>query len=90
MVSQAIDYVSNYCLNSENVQQADIKEELEDMLDEEFDTICEDDSPSGVYINLPNAFTDVFLCPLCIFQMLHKYYLSSFKYLGKEIWKHLF
>jgi len=45
---QCVDYMTQYCLNEPNVQISDIQEALEDIMDEEFDTMCEDNSPSEI------------------------------------------
>ncbi|XP_025836144.1 uncharacterized protein LOC112906377 [Agrilus planipennis] len=47
-ISESIDYMAKYCLCEENVQINDIAEALEDILDEEFNTICEDGSPKEI------------------------------------------
>lgn len=41
------DYVFNYCTKNENVDESEIAEILNDIIDEEFDTICEDNSVNG-------------------------------------------
>lgn len=41
------DYVYNYCIQNENVTPNEIGEILNEILDEEFDTICEDNSVRG-------------------------------------------
>lgn len=41
-----IDHICNYCFTCNNIQAEDILDELEEILDEEFNTICEDDSPN--------------------------------------------
>lgn len=43
-----MNYMVQYCLNEQNAQIDDINEALEDLLDEEFNTICEDNSPKEV------------------------------------------
>lgn len=45
VVAQCVDYITQFCLNEPNLQVSDIREALEDIMDEEFDTICEDNSP---------------------------------------------
>ncbi|KAK4876504.1 hypothetical protein RN001_009010 [Aquatica leii] len=45
---ECVDYMTQFCLNEATIQVSDIKEALEDILDEEFDTICEDNSPFEV------------------------------------------
>ncbi|KAF5306706.1 hypothetical protein FQR65_LT07261 [Abscondita terminalis] len=48
VAEECVNYITQFCLNEPNVQISDIKEALEDILDEEFDTICEDNSPFEV------------------------------------------
>lgn len=43
-----MNYVYEYCIGNDNVTQSEIQELLEDILDEEYDTICEDNSPVGM------------------------------------------
>lgn len=45
VVTQCVDYITQFCLSEPNLQVSDIREALEDIMDEEFDTICEDNSP---------------------------------------------
>ncbi|KAF5300829.1 hypothetical protein FQA39_LY10951 [Lamprigera yunnana] len=45
---ECVDYITQFCLNQTNIQISDIQEALEDILDEEFDTMCEDNSPFEV------------------------------------------
>lgn len=42
-----VNYIANYC--STNCSSLDLQDVIEEVLDEEFDTICEDDSPKGCW-----------------------------------------
>lgn len=42
-----MNYMVQYCLYENNVDGDKIQEALEDLMDEEFETICEDESPKG-------------------------------------------
>lgn len=42
-----MNYVYEYCIGNDNVSQSEIQEILEDIMDQEFDTICEDNSAIG-------------------------------------------
>lgn len=42
-----MNYMTQYCISNERIEVDDIQDVLEDILDEEFDTTCEDDSPKG-------------------------------------------
>lgn len=42
-----MNYMSQYCICNDRIEVEEIQEVLEDILDEEFDTVCEDDSPKG-------------------------------------------
>lgn len=42
-----MNYVYEYCISNESITQGEIQELLEDIMDEEFDTICEDNSAFG-------------------------------------------
>lgn len=44
---ECINYMVQYCLYEPNIDVSSIEEVLEDILDEEFETICEDSSPKG-------------------------------------------
>lgn len=39
-----------YCLYETDVDVYKIQDALEDIMDEEFETICEDDSPKGIKV----------------------------------------
>ena len=41
------DYVFNYCTQNEGLHDSEVRDLLNDVIDEEFDTICEDDSVNG-------------------------------------------
>lgn len=43
-----INYMTKYCTCDSAIGTDEIREALEDIMDEEFDTICEDDSIPGV------------------------------------------
>ncbi|XP_053659601.1 uncharacterized protein LOC128708647 [Anopheles marshallii] len=50
---ELIEYVTSYCTENKNVDAIDLREVLEEIMDQEFETICEDDSiqeVSGVLI----------------------------------------
>lgn len=44
--------MAQYCICNDHVQIEDIQDALEDIMDEEFDTVCEDDSPKGTVLFL--------------------------------------
>lgn len=46
-----MNWITSYCLDQPDPQVEDITDTLEDILDEEFETICEDDSPKGIINN---------------------------------------
>uniref|UniRef100_A0AAG5D2L3 Pre-rRNA-processing protein TSR2 homolog n=1 Tax=Anopheles atroparvus TaxID=41427 RepID=A0AAG5D2L3_ANOAO len=41
---ELIDYVTSYCTENKHVDSIDLREVLEEIMDQEFETICEDDS----------------------------------------------
>jgi len=43
-----MNYIVQYCLYEPNVEVEGIQEALEDIMDEEFETICEDESPKQI------------------------------------------
>ncbi len=43
-----MNYVFEYCIGNDNVTQSEIQEILEEIMDQEFDTICEDNSAFGM------------------------------------------
>lgn len=42
-----MNYMVQFCLYENDIEAFKIQEALEDIMDEEFETICEDDSPKG-------------------------------------------
>lgn len=44
-----MDHLTEYCFSVPDVSAEDLIDELEDVLDEEFNTICEDNSPNGKF-----------------------------------------
>lgn len=42
-----VDYIAQYCCSRENVDHGEVAYLLEDIMDEQFNTICEDESPQG-------------------------------------------
>lgn len=42
-----MNYMVQFCLFENDIDVYKIQEALEDLLDEEFETICEDESPKG-------------------------------------------
>ncbi|KAJ8957538.1 hypothetical protein NQ318_020577 [Aromia moschata] len=43
-----VNYMVQYCLYEPNIDPENIQEALEDILDEEFETVCEDGSPKEI------------------------------------------
>lgn len=39
--------MTQYCICNDHIQIEDIQDALEEIMDQEFDTICEDESPKG-------------------------------------------
>lgn len=44
---ESMNYVYEYCIGNDNVTQSEIQEILDEIMDQEFDTICEDNSTIG-------------------------------------------
>lgn len=42
------DYFFNYCTQNDNIEPEELEDLLSDIIDEEFDTICEDNSAKGM------------------------------------------
>lgn len=42
-----MDYTYKYCIGNESITQGELQDVLEDLLDQEFDTICDDNSIPG-------------------------------------------
>lgn len=42
-----MDYTYQYCIGNDKIAPAELQEVLEDLMDEEFNTICEDGSIRG-------------------------------------------
>lgn len=55
-----MNYMLQFCLYETNLDVYKIREALEDLMDEEFDTICEDGSPKGI-VSIGLEFYDVFI-----------------------------
>ncbi|XP_047986523.1 pre-rRNA-processing protein TSR2 homolog [Leguminivora glycinivorella] len=51
------DYITRYCVENLGGDVDNLTEVLEDLMDEEFDTMCEDNSPKEVAIVLLQYFT---------------------------------
>ncbi|KAF2901890.1 hypothetical protein ILUMI_04291 [Ignelater luminosus] len=43
-----VDEIARYCVEEANVDVSDIQDELEGVMDEWFDTLCEDNSPAEI------------------------------------------
>lgn len=42
-----MDYITQFCIQNAGISQSDIEECLEDLMEQEFETICEDGSIKG-------------------------------------------
>lgn len=42
-----MNYVYEYCIGNDNVTQSEVQEILEEIMDQEFESICEDNSTIG-------------------------------------------
>ncbi|XP_052864680.1 uncharacterized protein LOC128271267 [Anopheles cruzii] len=49
---ELIDYVTSYCTENKNVDSFDLREILEEIMDQEYETICEDDSIQEISVLL--------------------------------------
>jgi pre-rRNA-processing protein TSR2 len=49
---EIMNYVTDYCIKNSELHSDEIKELLEDIMDQEFNTICEDDSTNEISIHL--------------------------------------
>uniref|UniRef100_A0A182PR97 Pre-rRNA-processing protein TSR2 homolog n=1 Tax=Anopheles epiroticus TaxID=199890 RepID=A0A182PR97_9DIPT len=45
---ELIDYITSYCTENKNVDAIDLRDVLEEIMDQEFETICEDESTQEV------------------------------------------
>lgn len=43
-----MNYMVQYCLYEQNIEVEGIQDALEDIMDEEFETVCEDESPKQI------------------------------------------
>lgn len=41
------DYIFNYCTQNDNIEPTELVDLINDVIDEEFNTICEDNSVNG-------------------------------------------
>lgn len=55
-----MNYVYEYCIGNENVTQSEIQEILEEIMDQEFDTICEDNSVFGKFCEVSGGLFNTF------------------------------
>lgn len=46
---EIMNYTFEFCTKNENCSQSDIQELLEDVMDQEFESICDDSSIEGPY-----------------------------------------
>lgn len=44
-----MEYITQFCLQNNGISQSDVEDCLEDMMEQEFETICEDGSIKGYY-----------------------------------------
>uniref|UniRef100_W8BUD3 Pre-rRNA-processing protein TSR2 homolog n=1 Tax=Ceratitis capitata TaxID=7213 RepID=W8BUD3_CERCA len=51
---EIMDYIYKYCIGNENIAQGELQDLLEELLDQEFDTICDDNSIPGKIVQ--NSF----------------------------------
>ncbi|XP_054744576.1 pre-rRNA-processing protein TSR2 homolog [Anastrepha obliqua] len=49
---EIMEYTYKYCIGNENITQGELQDVLEELLDQEFDTICEDNSIPEICRNL--------------------------------------
>uniref|UniRef100_W8BNV3 Pre-rRNA-processing protein TSR2 homolog n=1 Tax=Ceratitis capitata TaxID=7213 RepID=W8BNV3_CERCA len=49
---EIMDYIYKYCIGNENIAQGELQDLLEELLDQEFDTICDDNSIPEICRNL--------------------------------------
>lgn len=46
---EIINYITCYCTENKRVDAYDLREVMEEIMDQEFETICEDESVKGEY-----------------------------------------
>uniref|UniRef100_A0A1A9V649 Pre-rRNA-processing protein TSR2 homolog n=1 Tax=Glossina austeni TaxID=7395 RepID=A0A1A9V649_GLOAU len=49
---EIVDYIYKYCIGNENISEGELQQVLEELMDEEFNTICEDGSVIEICQNL--------------------------------------
>ncbi|XP_050100907.1 uncharacterized protein LOC126581360 [Anopheles aquasalis] len=49
---ELIDYVTSFCTDNKNIDSIDVRELLEEIMDQEYETICEDDSIQEISVLL--------------------------------------
>lgn len=48
MALQVMDYVTDYCCSKDRIDVYDLTAVLDDLMDEEFETLCQDNSTQGI------------------------------------------
>lgn len=46
---ELIDYMTDFCINTKKIDCDEIQEALDQIMDQEFDTICDDNSTKGIF-----------------------------------------
>ena len=49
---EIMDYTYQYCIGNENITQCELQDVLEDLMDQEFNTVCQDNSIQEICANL--------------------------------------
>lgn len=53
---EIMEYTYKYCIGNQNITNGELQDVIEDLMDEEFNTVCDDNSIPGI-----NIFRNVFI-----------------------------
>lgn len=79
-------YIFNYCTQNENIQQNEMVDLLNEIMDEEFDTICEDNSTNGKPMNSYFDYVQGYFIQFFKFLFLFLFFLFFFIFDSFQSW----
>lgn len=59
---ELMKYITDYCLQNDNLSPADVQDCMEELMDQEFETVCEDNSVQGLFIKIAKIINFLIFC----------------------------
>lgn len=59
---ELMKYITDYCLQNDNLSPADVQDCMEELMDQEFETVCEDNSVQGLFIKIAKIINFSIFC----------------------------